>query len=384
MAWVATHPAEHLDRGADGADRADRAGGRSRAGGRPRGERTRGTRRRSRGPTRWPPQRSCSFVAGSPCLVRSDRDVLGTVVGGELAAPQGERGRGERGERGDRLAGEEARRDAGAAAAAAAPTTTAAATPGARTGSAPRAAPAGRPGRRRTPRPAEAGRGRRASARPGRTAASPRRRRGSPVRPRTAAPHAVGPWTSTPFASAIPPSRSFSIPRGYRDLVDARPVLELIAAASTRRRPRPRRYRRPRRRGKDDAGPDDPRGAGRVAPTSSGTARGSRSSACPARSSTPLARGAAAAFASSTGRRREPRGRRTIGRGIVVVEGVCALHRMLRDAYAVRVWVEAPYELRLARGVARDGEEARHLDRGMDAVRGALRRARRPDPVGAT
>ena len=46
-------------------------------------------------------------------------------------------------------------------------------------------------------------------------------------------------------------------------------------------------------------------------------------------------------------------------RGIVVVEGVCALHRMFRDDYDVRVWVEAPYETRLARGVARDGEEAR-------------------------
>ena len=46
-------------------------------------------------------------------------------------------------------------------------------------------------------------------------------------------------------------------------------------------------------------------------------------------------------------------------RGIVVVEGVCALHRMFRDDYDVRVWVEAPYETRLARGVARDGEAAR-------------------------
>ena len=45
--------------------------------------------------------------------------------------------------------------------------------------------------------------------------------------------------------------------------------------------------------------------------------------------------------------------------GIVVVEGVCALHRTLRDAYAVRMWVEAPYDVRLARGVARDGEAAR-------------------------
>jgi uridine kinase len=45
--------------------------------------------------------------------------------------------------------------------------------------------------------------------------------------------------------------------------------------------------------------------------------------------------------------------------GIVVVEGVCALHRMFRDDYDVRVWVEAPYHVRLARGVERDGEAAR-------------------------
>jgi uridine kinase len=45
--------------------------------------------------------------------------------------------------------------------------------------------------------------------------------------------------------------------------------------------------------------------------------------------------------------------------GLVVVEGVCALHRRFRDAYDLRVWVDAPRELRLARGVARDGEGAR-------------------------
>jgi uridine kinase len=45
--------------------------------------------------------------------------------------------------------------------------------------------------------------------------------------------------------------------------------------------------------------------------------------------------------------------------GLVVVEGVCALHRRFRDAYDLRVWVDAPRDLRLARGVARDGEEAR-------------------------
>ena len=51
--------------------------------------------------------------------------------------------------------------------------------------------------------------------------------------------------------------------------------------------------------------------------------------------------------------------RRVSPDGIVVVEGVCALHRMFRDAYDVRVWVEAPYDTRLARGVERDGEGAR-------------------------
>jgi uridine kinase len=46
-------------------------------------------------------------------------------------------------------------------------------------------------------------------------------------------------------------------------------------------------------------------------------------------------------------------------RGVVVVEGVCALHRDFRDAYDLRIWVEAPRAVRLARGVARDGEASR-------------------------
>jgi uridine kinase len=75
---------------------------------------------------------------------------------------------------------------------------------------------------------------------------------------------------------------------------------------------------------------------------------------------TPLSSGAAAHFASydwSAGTARAPR---TIEpNGVVVVEGVCALHRDLRDEYAVRIWVEAPYDVRLARALARDGEAAR-------------------------
>jgi uridine kinase len=45
--------------------------------------------------------------------------------------------------------------------------------------------------------------------------------------------------------------------------------------------------------------------------------------------------------------------------GVVVIEGVCALHAMFRDDLDVRVWVDAPYDVRLERGVARDGEAAR-------------------------
>jgi uridine kinase len=74
----------------------------------------------------------------------------------------------------------------------------------------------------------------------------------------------------------------------------------------------------------------------------------------------PLLAGAQARYASWDWARARPGGLRTIlPEGLVVVEGVCALHRMFRDAYDVRVWVEAPYDVRLARGVARDGEEAR-------------------------
>lgn len=74
----------------------------------------------------------------------------------------------------------------------------------------------------------------------------------------------------------------------------------------------------------------------------------------------PLLAGRAASYDAwdwSAGRRGDRR--KIEPRRIVVVEGVCALHRMFRDAYDVRVWVEAPYDVRLQRGVARDGEAAR-------------------------
>ncbi len=74
----------------------------------------------------------------------------------------------------------------------------------------------------------------------------------------------------------------------------------------------------------------------------------------------PLRAGAPAEFSSYDWVAREARGLRLVQpEGVIVIEGVCALHSTLRDAYAVRIWVEAPPELRLARGVARDGEESR-------------------------
>jgi uridine kinase len=74
----------------------------------------------------------------------------------------------------------------------------------------------------------------------------------------------------------------------------------------------------------------------------------------------PLAHAEPARFGSYDWAAGEVRGSRVVEpRGVIVIEGVCALHRSLRNAYAVRVWVEAPYELRLARGVERDGEAAR-------------------------
>ena len=95
-----------------------------------------------------------------------------------------------------------------------------------------------------------------------------------------------------------------------------------------------------------------------------------------------LARGEAATFASYDWAARETRGSRTVEpTGVVIVEGVCALHRKLRDAYAVRVWVEASYDVRLARAIARDGEAARQtwVDVWMPSED---RYVERDDPVG--
>ena len=53
--------------------------------------------------------------------------------------------------------------------------------------------------------------------------------------------------------------------------------------------------------------------------------------------------------------------------GVVIVEGVSTLHSDLGKPWDVAIWVECPRELRLARGIARDGERMRStwVDRWM-------------------
>ena len=64
----------------------------------------------------------------------------------------------------------------------------------------------------------------------------------------------------------------------------------------------------------------------------------------------------------------------------MVVEGVCALHRSLRDAYAVRVWVEAPYDSGSSAALRGTGGGAKDLDRRLDAVGGPV--CQGDDPLG--
>jgi uridine kinase len=48
-------------------------------------------------------------------------------------------------------------------------------------------------------------------------------------------------------------------------------------------------------------------------------------------------------------------------RGVVIVEGIYSTRRELAGLYDLRVWVDCPREVRLARGLERDGEDARQL-----------------------
>jgi uridine kinase len=46
---------------------------------------------------------------------------------------------------------------------------------------------------------------------------------------------------------------------------------------------------------------------------------------------------------------------------VLIIEGVGAAQRLFADAVAMTVWVETPPDVRLARGIARDGEELREF-----------------------
>ena len=45
--------------------------------------------------------------------------------------------------------------------------------------------------------------------------------------------------------------------------------------------------------------------------------------------------------------------------GVVLIDGNYSTREELRDLYDFRIWVDAPHDVRLARGLARDGESAR-------------------------
>jgi len=47
--------------------------------------------------------------------------------------------------------------------------------------------------------------------------------------------------------------------------------------------------------------------------------------------------------------------------GVVIVEGIYSSRREIADLYDLRIWVECPRELRLRRGIRRDGEGARGI-----------------------
>jgi uridine kinase len=62
----------------------------------------------------------------------------------------------------------------------------------------------------------------------------------------------------------------------------------------------------------------------------------------------------------------------------VVVEGIYSTSKPLADYFGFRIWVDAPYETRLARGIARDGEAMRSkwVDEWMPAEDVYLREER--------
>lgn len=47
--------------------------------------------------------------------------------------------------------------------------------------------------------------------------------------------------------------------------------------------------------------------------------------------------------------------------GIVVVEGVYSIRQELENKYDIKIWIDCPREIRLSRGIKRDGADAREM-----------------------
>lgn len=47
--------------------------------------------------------------------------------------------------------------------------------------------------------------------------------------------------------------------------------------------------------------------------------------------------------------------------GVVIIEGIYSTRRELSDFYDLKIWIECPRDLRLERGIKRDGEQSRSL-----------------------
>lgn len=47
--------------------------------------------------------------------------------------------------------------------------------------------------------------------------------------------------------------------------------------------------------------------------------------------------------------------------GIVIIEGVYTIREELADKYDLKIWVDCPRNIRLSRGLERDGEQAREM-----------------------
>jgi uridine kinase len=83
----------------------------------------------------------------------------------------------------------------------------------------------------------------------------------------------------------------------------------------------------------------------------------------------PLARNEAARYVTSSwGPGHEQREVQVRPAPFVVVEGVGSARRAFRPFLAYAFWIEAPHELRLSRGLERDGEDARPLWEAFSAA----------------